>query len=123
MVSLANNINLNASFFMSEFTFTDDNFNQEVLKAKEPVLVDFWAPWCGPCKMQGPIIEELAKDYKGKAVKIGKLNVDESPQSANRFQVMSIPTLMIFQDGKPIEQMIGVNDKDTLKNKLDKLIR
>ena len=108
---------------MSEITFTDENFKEEVLNAKEPVLVDFWAPWCGPCKMQGPIIDELAKDYTGKPIKIGKLNVDESPSSASKFQIMSIPTLVVFKGGKPIEQMMGVQDKNTLQEKIDKLLR
>ncbi|MFA6382610.1 MAG: thioredoxin [Candidatus Buchananbacteria bacterium] len=107
---------------MAEFTFTDENFDQEVINSKTPVLVDFWAPWCGPCKMQGPIIEDLAKDYEGKPVKIGKLNVDDSPQSASKFHIMSIPTLIIYKDGKPIEQMMGVQDKSVLAKKLDKFI-
>ena len=107
---------------MAELTFNDQNFDEEVLKSKTPVLVDFWAPWCGPCKMQGPIIDEIAKDYEGKEVKIGKLNVDEAPQSASKFQIMSIPTIVIFKDGKPIEQMMGVQDKDTLSKQLDKVI-
>jgi thioredoxin 1 len=105
---------------MSELTFDDQNFDSEVLKANMPVLVDFWAPWCGPCKMQGPIIDELTKIYEGKKIKIGKLNVDQSPQVANRFHIMSIPTLMIFKDGKPVEQMTGVQDKNILSQKLDK---
>jgi thioredoxin 1 len=105
---------------MAELTFTDENFDQEVLKSSTPVLVDFWAPWCGPCKMQSPIIEEVAKAYEGKKVKIGKLNVDSAPKSANRFQIMSIPTIMIFKDGKPVDQMLGVQDKNTLSQKIDK---
>lgn len=107
---------------MAELILNDQNFEEEVLKSKNPVLVDFWAPWCGPCKMQGPIIEELAKDYEGKDIKIGKLNVDEAPQSASKFQIMSIPTVIIFKDGKPMEQMMGVQDKDTLSEKLDKIM-
>ncbi|NUM25776.1 MAG: thioredoxin [Candidatus Buchananbacteria bacterium] len=106
---------------MAELTFTDENFSQEVLNSPVPVLVDFWAPWCGPCKMQGPIIEELAREYEGKNIKIGKLNVDEAPNAASRFQVMSIPTLMIFRNGQPIGQMIGVQDKNTLASKLQEL--
>ena len=108
---------------MAEINFTDENFSQEVLNSSTPVLVDFWAPWCGPCKMQGPIIEELAHEYEGKNIKIGKLNVDEAPASASRFQVMSIPTLMIFKDGKPISQMIGVQDKNSLTNKIEEIIK
>ncbi|MFA6410148.1 MAG: thioredoxin [Candidatus Buchananbacteria bacterium] len=107
---------------MAELTFNDANFDQEVLKSNVPVLVDFWAPWCGPCKMQSPILDEVAKLYEGKNVKIGKLNVDEAPQSASRFQIMSIPTLMIFKDGKPIDQMMGVQDINTLSKKLDKFV-
>ncbi len=107
---------------MAEITLTDDNFEKEVLKAKEPVLVDFWAPWCGPCKMQAPILEELAEEYQGKPIKIGKVNVDENSTSASKFQVMSIPTLIIFKAGKPIEQMMGIQDKNTLKEKIERLI-
>jgi thioredoxin 1 len=107
---------------MSELTLTDQNFDAEVIKSDVPVLVDFWAPWCGPCKMQTPILEEVAKEYDGKKIKIGKLNVDEAPQSASKFQIMSIPSLIIFKNGKPVEQMMGVQDKDTLMEKLDKAI-
>jgi len=107
---------------MSEVTLTDENFEEEVIKSKIPVLVDFWAPWCGPCKMQGPILEELAKEYEGKDVKIAKLNVDQASKSAGQYQIMSIPTLIIFKDGKPVEQMLGIQDKKTLTEKLDKLI-
>ena len=107
---------------MSELTFTDEKFNDEVLAAKEVVLVDFWAPWCGPCKMQAPIIEEVAKDFTGQPVKIGKLNVDDNPDIAGRFQIMSIPTLIIFKNGKPVDQMLGVQDKNILKEKISKFI-
>ncbi|OGY46018.1 MAG: thioredoxin [Candidatus Buchananbacteria bacterium RIFCSPHIGHO2_02_FULL_45_11b] len=107
---------------MPELNLNDQNFEAEVIKSDVPVLVDFWAPWCGPCKMQGPILEEVAKDFEGKAVKIAKVNVDEAPQSASRFQIMSIPTLMVFKAGRPVDQMMGVQDKKTLTDKLNKLI-
>ena len=107
---------------MSEVTFTDGNFEGEVLKNDEPVLVDFWAPWCGPCKMQGPVIEELAKDMEGQKVKIGKLNVDENPEMAGKYEVMSIPTLVIFKGGEEVERMTGIQIKEDLKEKLEKLM-
>ena len=103
---------------MPEVTLTDANFETEVLKSPIPVLVDFWAPWCGPCQMQGPIIEELAKEVA--TAKIGKLNVDENQEMARKFGVMSIPTLMIFKNGVVAEQMVGVQPKDELKKKLGK---
>jgi len=105
---------------MSEITFTDGNFGGEVLKSGVPVLVDFWAPWCGPCKMQGPIIDELAGEIQG--VKVGKLNVDENPEMAGKYNVMSIPTLVIFKGGEEIERMTGIQTKDDLAGKLEKLI-
>jgi len=98
--------------------FTDANFDAEVLKSKTPVLVDFWAEWCGPCRMLGPTIEELAKEYAGK-VKVGKVNVDENPGIASKFGIRSIPTVMIFKDGTVFEQMVGVQPKDTIKKKID----
>lgn len=102
---------------MAVINFTDQNFSEEVLKSGQPVLVDFWAPWCGPCRVQGPIVVALAKEVAG--VKIGKLNVDENNQTATRYGVMSIPTLIIFKNGQPIEQMVGVQQKDQLKKKLE----
>jgi thioredoxin 1 len=102
--------------------FTDKNFEEEVLKSKEPVLVDFWATWCGPCQMVKPIIEELAEEYKGKAIKIGKLDVDANSQTAQKYEVMSIPTLIFFKDGKAVNTLMGVQSKDDLKKELDKLI-
>ncbi len=104
---------------MADATFSDDNFQAEVLSASEPVLVDFWAPWCGPCKMLGPVVEELAGEMDG--VKIGKVNVDENPQTAGQYGVMSIPTLLFFKDGKVMEQMVGVQSKETIKAKLEEL--
>jgi len=96
---------------------TDATFEAEVLKADLPVLVDFWAAWCGPCKMIAPIVEELAKDYAGK-LKVCKLNVDENNQTAAQFGIMSIPTLMLFKGGKPVERLIGYMPKAKLVEKL-----
>ena len=108
---------------MSHLTFTDENFNQEVLNSKELVLVDFWAPWCGPCQMMGPVIDELAKDYKGKAIKIGKINIDENSDTPSKLSIMSVPTLVFFKDGKPIEQLVGVQSKEGLKKKINDLLK
>ena len=99
--------------------FTDQNFDQEVLKSDKPTLVDFWAPWCGPCQMMGPIIEDLAKEVGDKA-KVGKLNVDENPEMAQKFGVMSIPTLKIFKGGQIVKEFVGVQSKEALKAELDK---
>ena len=100
-----------------EHIFTDQNFETEVIKSNLPTLVDFWAPWCGPCQVMGPIIEELAKDMGAKA-KIGKMNVDENPETAQKLGIMSIPTLMIFKGGQMVKQFVGVQDIDTLKEEL-----
>ena len=99
--------------------FTDQNFDQEVLKSDKPVFVDFWAPWCGPCLMMGPIIEELAQEM-GDKVKIGKINVDENSETASKFGIMSIPTMKIFKDGKIVKEFIGVQAKESLKSELEK---
>lgn len=106
---------------MSEVILSDQSFEQEVLKAKEPVLVDFWAEWCGPCKMQGPIVSEVAKSFEGKA-KIGKLDVDQNPQMSQKYGVMSIPTLAIFKGGEVVWQGIGLQQKDLLEEELKKAI-
>jgi thioredoxin 1 len=105
---------------MSDITLTDATFEQEVMKSSQPVLVDFWAVWCGPCQMQGPIVEDVAKTVAGKA-KVGKLNVDENPQMAQKFGVMSIPTIMIFKNGTVVKQFVGVQSKETLLGELGKL--
>jgi thioredoxin 1 len=105
---------------MSELILNDANFEQEVLKSDVPVLVDFWAPWCGPCQMMGPIVEELANEYEGKGVKIGKLNVDESQATAGKYQVMSIPTFLMIKGGEVVDQMVGGVTKEKIIEMLEK---
>ncbi|MFH1087641.1 MAG: thioredoxin [Chloroflexota bacterium] len=100
---------------------TKDNFQQTVVDAKKPVLVDFWAAWCGPCRAVAPILEELATEYKGKIV-IAKVNVDENPQLASSYSVASIPTLIAFKGGKPAKQLLGLRKKAELKEMLDGLL-
>lgn len=102
---------------MSEVIVTDATFEKDVLQATEPVLVDFWAPWCGPCRVVGPIVEKMAGEFAGK-VKVAKLNVDENPVAAQKYGVMSIPTLMIFKGGQVAEQMVGVQQESVLREKL-----
>lgn len=99
---------------------TDQTFEAEVMKADKPVLVDFWAVWCGPCQVQGPIVEDVAASLGDKA-KVVKLNVDENPMVAQKFGIMSIPTLMIFKNGMVVKQFIGVQSKETLVSELGKL--
>lgn len=106
---------------MSIQHFSDGNFKKEVLESKVPVVVDFWANWCGPCKMIGPIVEELAKEYHGK-VKIGKLDVDSNPKSASNYGIMSIPSIMFFKNGKVMDQVTGALNKASLKQKIEENI-
>lgn len=106
---------------MSNLTFTDQNFEAEVLKSDTPVVVDFWAEWCTPCKITTPIIDELAKEYAGK-VKIGKLNVDENPEASGNYHVMSIPTVMIFKNGQPVNSVVGAQSKENFKKAIDEAI-
>ncbi len=106
---------------MADKTITDQNFDTEVLKAVKPVLVDFWAVWCGPCQIQGPIVEDVANTLGDKVV-VGKLNVDENPKYAQKYGIMSIPTLMVFKNGTVVKQFIGVQSKEILLGELNKLI-
>ena len=103
---------------MAEQTFTDSDFDKDVLKAEMPVVVDFWAQWCAPCRIVGPTIEELAKEYAGK-VHVGKMNVDEYPESPSRYGVMSIPTVMIFKKGQPVKTIVGAQSKESYKKAID----
>ncbi|HEA47501.1 MAG TPA: thioredoxin [bacterium] len=100
-----------------EITLTEKNFQKEVLESDIPVLVDFWAEWCAPCRMIAPVIEEIAQEYSGR-LKVGKLNVDENQNLAAKYSIRSIPTLLIFKEGKVIEQIIGALPKKALKSKI-----
>jgi thioredoxin 1 len=103
-------------------TLTKDNFDREVLKSHQPILVDFWADWCGPCHRIAPMIEELATEFAGRA-KVGKLNVDQHTPVAAQFGIRSIPTLLFFRDGKVVDQVVGVAPKRVLTDKLDALLQ
>ena len=99
--------------------FTDSAFDQDVLKSDVPVLVDFWAPWCGPCKAMGPTVDALATEYAGK-IKVGKMNTDENQQVPMRYQIRGIPTLLLFKGGQVVEQVVGLAQKEDLKKAIDK---
>jgi thioredoxin 1 len=100
---------------------TKDNFDAQVLKSATPVLVDFWAPWCGPCKMIGPVLDDLSNEYAGKII-IGKINIDEQSELASQFRVSSIPTLLFFRGGQVINQMVGAKSRADLKKAMDAAI-
>jgi thioredoxin 1 len=102
-------------------TLTENNFESEVLNSKIPVLVDFWAPWCGPCRSMAPVIEDLAKEFEGK-VKVGKVNVDENRNLAGTYGIMSIPTLIFFKNGEKVDQLVGYTSKSALVKKFDSLV-
>lgn len=102
-----------------EKKFTTANFEAEVLQSDKPVLVDFYADWCGPCKMMAPLVDQLAEEYNGKVV-VGKLNIDDDEDVAAQYRVMTIPTLAVFKGGKLIDKLIGVNPKEAVKAMLDK---
>jgi len=109
---------------MATFQITDKNFKKEVLDSKLPVLVDFWAEWCLPCKMIGPVLEELSEDerIKGK-IKIGKLNVEENPTKAADYEIMGIPTLILFKDGREVKRLVGVRGKEEIMEEILRLTR
>ena len=103
---------------MAVITLKDSNFEQEVLASETPVLVDFWAPWCGPCRMLSPTVDTIAQEQAGR-IKVGKVNIVEQPELAERFQVMSIPTLMVFKDGRLVDSTIGVQSKPAILRMLE----
>jgi len=104
-----------------EMTITDSSFEQDVLKSDMPVLVDFWAPWCAPCKIVAPVVEEIAEEYDGK-IKVGKVNTDENQQIAAKYGIMSIPTLMIFKNGEPAKKLVGAQPKQAITEKIDSVL-
>ncbi len=106
---------------MAALEVTDDSFASEVLNSELPVLVDFWAEWCGPCKMVSPIVEELSNEYNGK-VKVAKLDVDSNPQTATNYGIRGIPTLLMFKDGSAVDQIVGAVPKTQIAERLDKII-
>jgi thioredoxin 1 len=102
-------------------TLTDATFDEEIASATEPIVVDFWAEWCGPCKMIAPVLEEIAGEQAGK-LRIAKLNVDDNPSAARRFDVMSIPTLIVFKDGQPAKRIVGAKPKGALLEELSEFV-
>ena len=107
--------------FIMEIELTNETFENEVLKSDKPVLVDFWASWCGPCRMVAPVIETIAEEYDGKA-KVGKVNVDEQGELAAKYQIVSIPTVLIFKNGSVVEKLIGAHAQDDYEDAMDKYV-
>jgi thioredoxin 1 len=107
---------------MEPLHVTDESFEKDVLKANVPVLVDFWAPWCGPCRMVAPILEELAVEYEGRAL-IAKMNTDDEAETPGQFRIMAIPTMILFKDGEEVERMVGLRQKNAIAESLDKLLQ
>jgi len=105
----------------NEIQLTDATFEAEVVKSDKPVLVDFWAPWCGPCRMIGPVIDQLAAEYAGR-VKVCKLNTDEAQDTASKYQISAIPTILLFKDGQVKHQLVGLQPKEELKKYLEELL-
>ena len=106
---------------MSEVTLTDQNFKSEVLDSKTPILVDFWAEWCAPCRMVAPVVEKIAKDYAGK-LKVGKVNVDDNSETPQKYGIQGIPTLILFKDGQVANQMVGFQSEHKLKSAIDSVL-
>jgi len=106
----------------NHIVLSDDNFDDKITELKGNVLVDFWAPWCGPCRMLAPVIDEIAADYDGQLV-VAKVNTDENQEISSKYRIMSIPTLILFKGGKPAERMVGYMSKKDLKNKIDSALQ
>lgn len=106
---------------MADVNFTDSDFKTQVLESKQPVVVDFWAPWCAPCRIVSPTIDELGQEYEGK-VTVGKMNVDENPQTAGSYGVMSIPSIVFFKNGQPIKTMVGAQSKENYKQEIEAVL-
>ena len=104
------------------FQVTDENFDSEIINSDIPAMVDFWAAWCGPCRMVGPVVEELAKEYEGK-VKVGKLDIDQNRETATKYQVMSVPTVIVFQKGKEVKRLVGFPGKAGYQELIDEVLK